>query len=348
MVLNLFISILAIACSITEVGGVHRDWKQFPAVVVADQPHELYALGDTHGDEERLAQLLVTTHIIASAPARPDQVKWSAGKAVLVCTGDMIDKYAQSIEVIELMRALQQSASEQGGRVIVTMGNHEAEFLAGGGADKKAADFIAELKTAGLDPQKVAAGDDDRGIGAWLRDLPVAAKVGDWFFCHAGNTQGWTTDKLETEVESVVDAQGFDVPVLVSENSLLEARMHPRPWWDWDGSEPALKESKVEKEKSDGKLDAGEERLRKNLEALEVHHLVFGHQPGVIKFDDGTERPANAMMQKYDGLVFFIDTGMSRGVNSGRGAVLAIHNGEKHMSVSAEFADGRSELLLKN
>ena len=58
---------------------------------------------------------------------------------------------------------------------------------------------------------------------------------------------------------------------------------------------------------------------------LGVHHLVFGHQPGKIKFADGTDRPAGAMYQKFDGLIFLIDTGMSRGVNSGRGAASKNH-----------------------
>jgi hypothetical protein len=49
----------------------------------------------------------------------------------------MIDKYTDSLDVIALFRALQQSATAAGGRVIVTLGNHEAEFLAGSRKNKK-------------------------------------------------------------------------------------------------------------------------------------------------------------------------------------------------------------------
>ena len=321
-----------------------RDWKEFPAVVEAEQPRDLYALGDVHGDEQRLVELLAATHIIATPPAAPTAVKWSAGKAVLVCTGDMIDKYNQSIEVIDLMRALQSSAVEQGGRVIITMGNHEAEFLASGGRDKKGAEFIDELVRDKIDPVQTAAGADDRGLGEWLRDLPIAAKVGGWFFCHAGNTGGLTIEQLESDAERGIDANGFGSAFLSDPNSILEARMHPRPWWDWDGSLPELKNVGHKS----ATASTGESRLRAGLEALHVQHLVFGHQPGRIRFDDGTERAADQMIQKFNGLVFLIDTGMSRGVDSGRAALLHIHEGNKHTVASAEYADGAVDELFKN
>jgi hypothetical protein len=319
-----------------------RDWNRFPAVVQMQMPGELYALGDVHGDYDRMVELLAGTHLIAANPASPEGVKWTGGKDVLVCTGDMIDKYDQGLRVIALLRALQPMASGAGGRLVVTMGNHELDFLAGAGADKKGAEFETELEAAGISPGDVAAGRDSDGIGTWLRNLPVAAKVGDWFFCHAGNTGGLSTAELARQVEAQVKEHGFDCPILIDDNSLLEARMHPRPWWDWDGRAPALVDQTPGEAKKAG---AGEGRLRSAIEALGVHHLVFGHQPGKIKFADGTEREAGAMYQKFDGLVFLIDTGMSRGVNGGRGALLKISNGSVH-GAAAVFADGTMETLV--
>ena len=92
--------------------------------------------------------------------------------------------------VLRLMRALQTSAQNAGGQVIVTLGNHEAEFLAGGGKNTKGADFENELIALAIDPESVASGTDAEGLGRWLRTRPIGAKVGDWFFCHAGNTGG--------------------------------------------------------------------------------------------------------------------------------------------------------------
>jgi len=330
-------------------GQAIRDWQRFPAVVEQQTPRELYALGDVHGDYERMVELLAGSHLIAPNPTTPQAVQWTGGNDVLVCTGDMIDKYTHAVSVIALMRALEPLAIRDGGRVIITMGNHEAEFLAGAGADKKGMEFEEELLSAGISPPDVAAGKDSKGIGQWLRDLPVAAKVGDWFFCHAGNTGGLSIAQLDQQVEAQITQHGFDSPILVDDNSLLEARMHPRPWWDWDGQAPTLKDAPTEKESKHAPANAGddpgENRLRAGIEALGAHHLVFGHQPGKIKFADGTQREAGAMYQKFDGLVFLIDTGMSRGVAGGRGALLRISNGSAH-GATAVYADGTTQTLV--
>jgi hypothetical protein len=308
-------------------------------------PAELYVLGDVHGDYDRTVELLAGTHLIAPNPANPEAVQWTGGSDVLVCTGDTIEKFNQGLRVIALLRALQQAAKHAGGQLVITMGNREAEFLAGAGGDKKGAEFETELEAAGISPRDVAAGKDSGGIGAWLRDLPMAAKVGDWFFCHAGNTGGLGTAELESQIETQVNEHGFDCPILIGDNSLLEARMHPRPWWDWNGRAPAMVDAQPREADKTGE-DPGEKRLRLGIKALGVHHLVFGHQPGKIKFSDGTEREPGAMYQKFEGLVFLIDTGMSRGVNGGREAMLKITNGSVH-GAAAAYADGTSETLLR-
>jgi hypothetical protein len=328
---------------------VTRDWAQYPAIVSIAAPKELYALGDVHGDYDRLMQLLVAGKIVDALPASPQTPHWAAGKAVLVCTGDMIDKYDHSLEVVTIMKTLQSQANAAGGRLIVTLGNHEAEFLAANGQDKKASEFSRQLETAGISPEDVASGSDPLGIGVWLRNLPAGAKVGDWFFCHAGNTGGLSLADLDKTIQQQITAQGWGAPILADPNSMLEARMHPRPWWDWDGSEPQLKD--VEKPKKEAKADkatgaAGEEsRLLKTVEALGARHLVFGHQPGKMKFLDGTERGEGEMYGKYNGLVFMIDTGMSRGVQSGRGALLLIEPLKSHPTATALYADGTKSVL---
>jgi Calcineurin-like phosphoesterase len=109
-----------------------RDWSKNPAIVELDLPGNVvvWAIGDTHGDYTRLIDLLVKGEIIDEVSRQPDQlanVRWKAGNAVLVCTGDMIDKGDQSIEVLQLFIRLQEIAPKSGGQVIVTMGNHEAD-----------------------------------------------------------------------------------------------------------------------------------------------------------------------------------------------------------------------------
>jgi len=107
-----------------------RDWTKNPAVVQLDTPEDIFAIGDPHGDPERLARALAAAKLIDGATITPNRVKWAGGRSVLVVTGDLIDKWTKSLEVIALLQRLQSDAATQGGQVIITMGNHEAEFLA--------------------------------------------------------------------------------------------------------------------------------------------------------------------------------------------------------------------------
>lgn len=65
--------------------------------------------------------------------------------------GDLIDKGPSSVEVIKLLMALQIAATKTGGRVVVTLGNHEAEFLVDPNNAKASG-------PAGIDPELAAKG----------------------------------------------------------------------------------------------------------------------------------------------------------------------------------------------
>ncbi len=309
-----------------------RDWKTCPAIVEIDTTHDIYAIGDVHGDYERLVTLLVAHKLIAEDPAEPRKVKWAAGKAMLVCTGDMIDKGVQSLHVITLFKVMKEQAEKAGGRVVVCAGNHEAEFLAANGQSKKAADFIEDLQKVKLDPVAVAEGRDSAGVGVFLRSLPFACRVNDWFFVHAGETQGRTLPELREAFMKDVDANGYKAKWLIGDNSPLEARLNPHPWWERPGEKAA----------------DGRERLAKQLQALGVRHLVIGHQHAEVTFADGTSRKRGQMVQKYDGLIFLIDVGMSRMIGDSTGALLRIHPEGKHVTASALFPNGLATPLWKS
>lgn len=300
-----------------------RDWQQCPAVVTLDTPEVVYALGDTHGDYKRLATLLVAGHLMPAVPASPDEGTWSGGHTTLVVTGDMIDKWDHALDVIALMRALSTSAASQGGRVIISTGNHEAEFLGNPGSSKTA-DFQKELKNAGIKPLDVSNGTDSQGIGKFLLCLPFASRVNHWFFSHAGSTKGRTLNQLIADLQTGFDADGYEAKVLLGDKGLLEARMKP-PWWEKDGDKP----------------EQSIARLLGYADALGVKHIVFGHQPGTYVFNDGSTRKKGTMFQNFHGLVMLIDTGMSKGVDYSKGALLRIDSA----SATALFPDGTQKQL---
>ncbi|HYI10891.1 MAG TPA: metallophosphoesterase [Thermoanaerobaculia bacterium] len=304
-----------------------RNWGRCPAVVALETTEVVHALGDTHGDYDRLVQLLAAGKLIAGVPASPAQATWTGGRSILVVTGDMIDKWDRSLDVIRFMRALVASAAAQGGRVVISTGNHEAEFLDDPSSDKTQ-EFQKELKAAGIKPKAVADGTDADGIGTFLLCLPFATRVNGWFFSHAGSTKGRTLRQLTADLQDGFDKDGYGAKVLLGNKGLLEARMKP-PWWEKDGDKPI--ESVT--------------RLLGYADALGVRHIVFGHQPGSYTFNDGSKRSKGTMFQNFTGLVFLIDTGMSRGVDYSKGALLRIDRRDGAETATAVFPDGTQKQL---
>jgi len=304
-----------------------RDWSQHPAIVQLDTTQDLWALGDVHGDYDRMTALLAAAGI-APVPAQPSAAQWSAGGAVLVCTGDLIDKWTQSLPVLAYLQALASSATASGGQVIVTMGNHEAEFLADP-SGTKTADFVTELNAAGISPASVASG--AHPLGQYLRALPFAARVNDWFFAHAGNTSGATLANLEASLRAGVDAYGYGAPILSDANSILEYKLDsPAPWWEVAGKDPATV-------------------LAQYATAVSATHIVEGHQPGSVTFSDGTKRAKGTLFQKF-GEIFLIDVGMSRGVDDSAGALLHIQRNAAtgKTTASVVLPSGASSVLWSN
>lgn len=259
-----------------------RDWTAHPAIVSLPAA-TVYAASDVHGGYDRLTALLSLYGLVDASGA------WAGGNAVLVIDGDMFDKGPKGLEVIDLLRTLQPEAAAAGGAVIATIGNHEAEFFADPTNSKaESSDGIdTELHARGIDLVEVASGTDPHGL--WLREQPFAARIGTWFFAHAGNTQGLTLDALETELETAFDTDDFRSAAFVGSDSLLEAR-------DWY---------------SDASLVA------RATAALGVDHIVFGHDPNALG-----ARGSIATAQQ--GALMRIDCGMSPDVGYSDGALLRI------------------------
>ena len=308
-----------------------RDWSRFPAVVQFDTDADIYALSDVHADYVRLVNLLAAAKLISGIPSDPAKVEWTGDTSILVITGDMIDKWKNSLKVIALVRNLEQSAAKKGGRVIVTMGNHEAEFLADPKGNKTL-EFANELKRAGLKPSKVANCEGD--IGQFLCQLPIAVRINGWFFSHGGNTNDRTIQELSAAIEKGFEKRGFATKELIGNNSILEARLNKQgpnglPWFD--NGDPKASPRKL---------------LARYVTKLNAQHLVQGHQPGSVKFPDGKIRRKETMFQRY-GLLFLIDTGMSRGVVGSKsiGGVLWIVRKQQTESATVICANGSKNLL---
>ena len=292
-----------------EPNGAARDWSRHPAIVEVATPEDVFALGDVHGAHERLAALLVSAGLIKPDGPSEAGYAWAGGKRVLVVVGDVIDKADQSLASIDLLIALEAGAEAAGGRVIVTIGNHEAEFLADPSNKKAKREFDKELTAHSLDREEVAAG---RGrYGEWLVHRPLAAKVNGWFFAHGGRTDGSSISALADAYRKAVDSNNWGSKALVGKDSILKAQK----WW------------------KAGTIDA-------SLTALGARHIVFGHDPGAF------EAPGS-IIQRFEGKLFKIDVGMSPAVDFSHGALLLIHATESGEEATSVDAAGKSTSIWK-
>jgi len=288
--------------------AVARDWNRYPAIAERTTSAEVVGLGDVHGAYDRLVALLLTGGIIRKAGGQPAGYTWTAGNRVLVSVGDIINKGDRALDVIDLVRSLETQAAAAGGAVIVTLGNHEAEFMAS--PDKrKSSEFRAELEKRGLDPDKVADGETD--YGQWLHERPLAAKVNSWFFCHAGDSGGQTMPQLADTYRKAVDAHKWSSKFLVGPDSILEAQK----WWEDHAA------------------------IDRDLAGVKAAHIVFGHDPGAFK--------KGQIEEKFGGRIFRIDVGMTPPVNYSKGALLFIdRQGGNDVATSLD-ADGKRQELWR-
>ena len=83
------------------------------------------AVGDVHGAYDPFVRILRTAGLVD----RRD--RWIGGRAILIQTGDVFDRGAESRRVVDLLRRLERDAARAGGRVIPLLGNHEFMRIVG-------------------------------------------------------------------------------------------------------------------------------------------------------------------------------------------------------------------------
>lgn len=104
------------------------------------------AIGDIHGAFDGLVEILREAKLIDEGN------RWIGGDTTLVQTGDLVDRGPQIRPVLDLLMSVQRQAPEQGGEVIVLMGNHESMALLGDLQDAST-EILASF--AGADAEKL-------------------------------------------------------------------------------------------------------------------------------------------------------------------------------------------------
>jgi calcineurin-like phosphoesterase family protein len=119
--LGCLIAVLALAVSAATAAPVHR----------------IIAVGDLHGDFAAWRDIAREARLIDGKGA------WTGGDAVLVQTGDVVDRGSDSLKIIQDLMRLQREALRAHGQVIALVGNHEAMNVTGDFRYVSAADYAA-------------------------------------------------------------------------------------------------------------------------------------------------------------------------------------------------------------
>ena len=85
----------------------------------------IVAIGDIHGAYDNFVAVLKNAKLV------DNKLRWTGGKTHLVQNGDIVDRGPHSRKAMELLMKLQDKAEEDGGRVHVLIGNHEAMNVVG-------------------------------------------------------------------------------------------------------------------------------------------------------------------------------------------------------------------------
>jgi hypothetical protein len=97
----------------------------------------IVAVGDVHGAYDNFVAILREAGLLDTAG------HWSGGKAILVQTGDVMDRGPDSRKAMDLLRQLETESAAAGGQVHALIGNHEAMHMKGINRDASPGDFAA-------------------------------------------------------------------------------------------------------------------------------------------------------------------------------------------------------------
>ena len=240
---------------------------------------DVAALSDFHGQYDLMIKLLMNNNII------DENKQWAFADGHFVITGDIFDRGDKVTEILWFLYDLEKQAEKAGGKVHLTLGNHEVMVLNGdlrylhpkylAVADKLAKPFEQLFSKESI-------------LGNWLRSKPVLVKVNNMLFAHGG-----FHPSLAEEDRSIQDINR------VFKNSLVKAELDkPRAGWAeylHKSNGPIWYRGYF---KDDG---ATSDEIDLLLRHFDVEHLIVGHTS------------QKQIETRYQGRVIAIDSSIKKG-----------------------------------
>jgi hypothetical protein len=338
------------------------------------------AMSDPHGDHGAMLRTLGNAGIVDA------DGNWAGGETYLVITGDLLDRGPESRAIMDLVMRLEAQAPDSGGKVLLTLGNHEVMNLVGDLRYVSEGEYAAfadeetaaerdrwfrtllskrRVQTLGMIDEEQLRAEFDRDrppgfyahrrafssegkYGRWLMQKPLMVVVNDTAYVHGGlppmvadYSLEQLNERLRADInqyvlamETLVDAGLIDPAVNFYEQAGIAEGLAAGA-----ASQPstapavlaaidtvmALNESPVHGPESPlwyrGTVGcsvlAEGDVLAASLAAVGASRVVIGHTPTVTR----------RVLERFDGRVIEIDTGMFNAAYRGSGFAVILEDG---------------------
>lgn len=280
----------------------------------------IVAIGDIHGDIQKLVDCLLIAGLIAQDA---DGIRWTGENATVVQLGDVLDRGDAEISTVLLLRELNKQAKMHGGAVHMLNGNHESLNVAGDFRYVTPGAFWESAMAAGLDESAARSSNDAvlqarwslyRPGGVMAKELsqnPTVLIVNDEIvFAHGGllpHHVKYGIQRINDEVArwmrgaDCTDGSSPSPPftAMGDSNSVM-----------WNRTFGKERCSPYDRMQMKMQLDA-------TLEELGAKAMVVGHTPQM-----------NGLNAECNGRIWRVDVGMSSGVLGAEAQVLEFSKDE--------------------
>jgi hypothetical protein len=325
---------------------------------------KIVAVGDLHGDYENFVEILKGTGLV------DENLHWTGSKTHLVQIGDVVDRGPEAWRIFDLLMTLEKEAEMVGGKIHPLLGNHEEMNITGIALDYRGYvnvdQFVSFLPEKYRENQerkfikKMGSRSPGRGspaspidsdlreyweeffrdveanenhparkkyyegfnekYGKWLLEHNAVIKINDIVFVHGGVSERFS----EWKIEDINDRLRLELGKL-SQGISIERRItyvSDGPlWYRMVRDEGLLKE------------DVDRILLKFNAQCM-----VTAHTPQTI-ID-------KAHMNRFDGRLWIIDTGISKAYGGHLSALIIEDYGKKFLLWPEDFTQKNMHLLF--
>ncbi len=242
------------------------------------------ALSDFHGQYDLMIELLTNNKII------DENKNWAFANGHFVITGDIFDRGDKVTEILWFLYDLERQAELAGGKIHLTLGNHEVMIL-NGDLRYLHPKYVETAKQLNKPFEQLFS--KNSILGNWLRSKPVLVKVNNMLFAHGGFHPSLATENHSIEEINAVFKLNLVKAELAQPRQGLGEYLHRSDGPIWYRGYFAK-----ERDKDNGATSAEIELLLKHFD---VQHLIVGHTS------------QKQIETRYQGRVIAIDSSIKRG-----------------------------------